>query len=122
MALSPYAAAKRTLSLADKLLEVNWGLMLLIVLIASAGFAMLYSVAGGHIQPWARRRSDISVLGLLMLLAAAMIDVRVWMSLGLSGLRLGAFASDSCGCGRPCRARRSALDHAGARWNFSLPS
>ena len=39
--------------LADKLLEVNWGLVLLITLIACAGFAMLYSVAGGHFQPWA---------------------------------------------------------------------
>ena len=38
---------------ADKLLEVNWGLVLLITLIACVGFAMLYSVAGGHFQPWA---------------------------------------------------------------------
>ena len=55
MALRPYAAAKRTLSVADKLLEVNWGLVLLIALIAIAGIAMLYSVAGGHFQPWALR-------------------------------------------------------------------
>ena len=34
MALRAYAAAKRTLSMADKLLEVNWGLVLLITLIA----------------------------------------------------------------------------------------
>ena len=52
----PYAAAKRTLSFADKLLEVNWGLVLLIALIGGAGIAMLYSVAGGHFQPWALRQ------------------------------------------------------------------
>ena len=51
MALRAYAAAKRTLSVADKLLEVNWGLVLLIVLIGCAGIAMLYSVAGGQFIP-----------------------------------------------------------------------
>src|SRR2546423_661588 len=81
MALRPYAAAKRTLSAADKLAEVNWGLMLLIVLIGCAGIAMLYSVAGGYLHPWALRQIGHFPLGLIVLLAAAMIDVRVWMSL-----------------------------------------
>jgi rod shape determining protein RodA len=81
MALRPYAAAKRTLSVADKLLEVNWGLVLLIALIGLAGIAMLYSVAGGHFHPWALRQLGHFVLGLFVLLVAAMIDIRVWMSL-----------------------------------------
>ena len=77
----PYAAAKRTLSFADKLLEVNWGLVLLIALIGAAGIAMLYSVAGGHFQPWALRQMGHFALGLTVLVMAAMIDIRVWMSL-----------------------------------------
>ncbi|HEX2761928.1 MAG TPA: rod shape-determining protein RodA [Rhizomicrobium sp.] len=81
MALRPYAAAKRTLSVADKLLEVNWGLLLLITLIGLAGIAMLYSVAGGNFHPWALRQLGHFTLGLLVLLIAAMIDIRVWMSL-----------------------------------------
>ena len=81
MALRPYAAAKRTLSVAEKLLEVNWGLVLLIALIGLAGIAMLYSVAGGHFHPWALRQLGHFVLGLVVLLVAAMIDIRVWMSL-----------------------------------------
>jgi rod shape determining protein RodA len=81
MALRPYAAAKRTLSFADKLLEVNWGLVLLICLIGGAGIAMLYSVANAHFQPWALRQMGHFTLGLIVLLAAAMIDIRVWMSL-----------------------------------------
>ncbi len=81
MALRPYAAAKRTLSLADKLGEVNWGLMLLICLIAIAGIAMLYSVASAHFQPWALRQIGHFTLGLIVLLAAAVVDIRVWMSL-----------------------------------------
>jgi rod shape determining protein RodA len=81
MALRPYAAAKRTLSVAEKLLEVNWGLLLLIALIGLAGIAMLYSVAGGNFHPWALRQLGHFTLGLLVLLVAAMIDIRVWMSL-----------------------------------------
>ena len=81
MALRPYAAAKRTLSLADKLGEVNWGLMLLICLIAIAGIAMLYSVAGARFQPWALRQIGHFTLGLIVLFAAAVVDIRVWMSL-----------------------------------------
>ncbi|MEY4707401.1 MAG: hypothetical protein RJB58_1124 [Pseudomonadota bacterium] len=77
----PYAAAKRTLSFADKLLEINWGMVLLIALIGAAGIAMLYSVAGGQFHPWALRQMGHFVLGLTVLVMAAMIDIRVWMSL-----------------------------------------
>src|SRR6201996_5932542 len=81
MAIRAYAAAKRTLTFADKLLDVNWGLVLLITIIACAGFAMLYSVAGGHFNPWATPQIIRFIVGALILVAVAMIDVRVWMSL-----------------------------------------
>jgi rod shape determining protein RodA len=77
----PYAAAKRTLGIADKLMEVNWGLVLLITLIAMGGIAMLYSVAGGHFHPWALSQLSKFLVGLVILVVAASIDVRVWMSL-----------------------------------------
>jgi len=77
----PYAAAKRTLGIADKLLDVNWGLVLLITLIAAGGIAMLYSVAGGHFHPWALSQLSKFMVGLLVMVVAATIDVRVWMSL-----------------------------------------
>ena len=76
-----YAAAKRTLGLSEKLLEVNWGLVLLITLCACSGFAMLYSVAGGHFSPWATPQIVKFVLGFFILVAAATIDIRIWMSL-----------------------------------------
>ncbi|HKU65565.1 MAG TPA: rod shape-determining protein RodA [Rhizomicrobium sp.] len=81
MALRPYAAAKRTLSIADKLGEMNWGLVLMICMIAIAGIAMLYSVASAQFQPWALRQIAHFILGLIVLVAAAVIDIRVWMSL-----------------------------------------
>jgi rod shape determining protein RodA len=81
MIARPYAAAKRVLGIGDKLLEVNWGLVLLITLIAMGGIAMLYSVAGGHFHPWALSQLSKFLVGLLILVVAASIDVRVWMSL-----------------------------------------
>ncbi len=81
MSSRPYAATRRTISWPEKLLEVNWGLVLLIAIIASAGFAMQYSVAGGHFYPWAMPQILRFVVGLFILVAVALVDTRVWMSL-----------------------------------------
>ncbi|MBN9570059.1 MAG: rod shape-determining protein RodA [Alphaproteobacteria bacterium] len=69
------------MTLSEKLLEVDWGLIILITLAACAGFAMLYSIAGGHLRPWAGPQIVRFAAGLLILVAAAMIDIRVWMGL-----------------------------------------
>ncbi|HVZ91416.1 MAG TPA: rod shape-determining protein RodA [Rhizomicrobium sp.] len=81
MTTRPYAAARRTLSIAEKLLEINWGLVLLISLIACVGFAMLYSVAGASFSPWAGKQMIYFVVGLGVLIAAAVTDIRFWMSI-----------------------------------------
>jgi rod shape determining protein RodA len=81
MTTRPYAAARRTLSVTDKLYEINWGLVLLITIIACVGFAMLYSVAGGSLSPWATPQILRFFVGLAILVAVACIDIRVWMSL-----------------------------------------
>ena len=73
----PYAAAKHAVSIADKLLEVNWGLVLLICMIGCAGIAMLYSVANAHFQPWALKQMGHFTLGLIVLLAATMMAAEV---------------------------------------------
>jgi rod shape determining protein RodA len=76
----PYASARGFLTIADKLLEINWGLVLLIGVIASIGFVMLYSVAGGHFEPWASPQMVRFAIGLLILVAVALVDVRIWMN------------------------------------------
>ena len=82
----PYAAAKRTLSIADKLMEINWGLVLLITIIACGGFAMLYSVAGGRFWPWAMPQIEKFVVGFFILIAAFQLYftiqdlIRTWIS------------------------------------------
>ena len=111
MALRPYAAAKRTLSFADKLLEVNWGLVLLIM--HDRLCRHRHALFGGERAfPALGAASQMGhfTLGLIVLLAAAMIDIRVWMSLAYPGLWLCPAAADRGGCGGACGPGRPALD------------
>jgi len=79
MTLRPYAAAHGQLSIIDKLYEVNWGLVLLISIIACIGIAMQYSVAGGHWDPWANKQLIRFVLGLALMVLVAVVDIRFWL-------------------------------------------
>ncbi|MEO0426625.1 MAG: rod shape-determining protein RodA [Pseudomonadota bacterium] len=64
--------------LGAKLLRLDWGLMLVIAAIAAAGFLMLYSVAGGALDPWASRQMTRFAVGLVLMLVIALVDIRVW--------------------------------------------
>ena len=74
-------AARRSLTFSEKLLEINWGFVLLIAIIACAGFAMLYSIAGSSFSPWAAPQMVRFAVGLVILVVVALVDIRVWMGL-----------------------------------------
>jgi len=76
-----YHASQGTVPLAQKLGEIKWSLAILIALIACAGFAVLYSAAGGSLAPWAERQIIRFMIGFLILIAVACVDLRVWMGL-----------------------------------------
>lgn len=78
------------LRLSEKLAEFNWGFLLLLALIASIGFAMLYSVADGSFSPWALRQAARFAVGACIMVTVAVIDLRLWMRLAypLYGLAL----------------------------------
>lgn len=67
------------LSLIQKFLQINWGLLVLLTAVASVGFAMLYSAAGGDLQPWASRQMVRFSLGIGIMICVAMVDPRIWM-------------------------------------------
>ncbi len=67
--------------LGEKLAEFNWGFLLLLTLIASMGFAMLYSVAEGSFSPWALRQAARFAAGVAIMISVAIIDLRLWMRL-----------------------------------------
>jgi rod shape determining protein RodA len=65
----------------SKLLYVDWGLILLLVAVASMGFLMLYSVAGGDISLWAEPQMKRFALALAILFFIAMVPIHVWRNL-----------------------------------------
>ncbi len=67
------------LGLGDKLRLMNWGMVSLIVLVGLVGVAMLYSAGGKSWQPWAGTQLARLASGTVLMLAIAMVDIRVWL-------------------------------------------
>jgi rod shape determining protein RodA len=68
-------------ALGRKLLQLNWPFLLLITAITGIGVAALYSVAGGSLDPWASRHVVRYCIGLGILFALALIDIKWLMRL-----------------------------------------
>lgn len=66
------------MSLRQKIWQLNWGLVLLVCLVAGIGFAMLYSAANGSFHPWASAQMMRFGLGFAIMIVAALVDIRVW--------------------------------------------
>ena len=64
-----------------RLLQINWLLVVVICLTASIGFVMLYSAAGGNLEPWSTRQMIRFGFGLVGMVVVALIDIRIWMKL-----------------------------------------
>jgi len=67
------------MSLWDRLIQINLVLVILICLPALVGFAMLYSAAGGEMEPWAARQIIRFGFGLAIMFAVALVDIRFWL-------------------------------------------
>ncbi|MBC8337056.1 MAG: rod shape-determining protein RodA [Rhodospirillales bacterium] len=67
------------LTLRQKLWQIHWFFVLLLAIVASVGFAMLYSAAGGSIDPWAKRHAVRFGFGIVLMISIAVIDTRIWL-------------------------------------------
>ena len=82
MADRPFLGVDRmSLALPAKLLRLNWALVLLLAVVAGIGLAMLYSAANGHWQPWAGKQAIRFGVAVCIMVAAAVVDIRVWLRL-----------------------------------------
>lgn len=72
---------RRSKPLFQKLSELNLLIIAVVVMIAIIGFAMLYSVAGGAVDPWAKKQVIRFVIGMAGMVVIALVDIRVWMFL-----------------------------------------
>jgi len=66
------------LSIAEKLQQITWSMLFFVVLIGIFGFAMLYSAAHS-VDPWAMRQGIRFLFGLAILVAVALVDIRVYL-------------------------------------------
>ncbi|WP_417808678.1 rod shape-determining protein RodA [Thioclava sp.] len=61
-----------------KLFYMNWPLVFLLTAVASAGFLMLYSVAGGNIHTWAEPQMKRFAVGMVAMFAVAFVPIWFW--------------------------------------------
>ena len=61
-----------------KVLFMNWPLVLLVTAVASVGFLMLYSVAGGHADPWATAQAKRFGVGFVLMMLVAFVPITFW--------------------------------------------
>ena len=74
-----------------KVLFVNWPLVLLITAVASVGFLMLYSVAGGDMGRWAEPQMKRFAVGMVLMFIVAFTPIWLWRNLSVLAY-LAAFA------------------------------
>jgi len=67
-----------------KVLHLDWPLIILLTAVAGLGILMLYSIAGGDFDVWARRQATVFAAGLLLMFCIAMVPIWFWRN--LSGL------------------------------------
>ena len=67
------------MTIKEKLFHISWFFVLVITMVASVGFIMLYSAAKGNIDPWASRQMIRFGAGFLIMLFIAIVDIRKWM-------------------------------------------
>ncbi|SNR46461.1 rod shape-determining protein RodA [Puniceibacterium sediminis] len=66
-----------------KVLYLSWPLVLLLTAVASVGFLMLYSVAGGSFSPWAEPQMKRYLLGLTAMFLVAMVPIWFWRNMAV---------------------------------------
>ena len=72
---------KRTPTGLSKILHVNWVLVILLTAIASAGFLMLHSVAGGDNSLWAEPQMRRFAVAMAAMFAIAVVPLWFWRSM-----------------------------------------
>lgn len=67
------------LTIRQKLWQIHWFFVFMLLVTASVGFAMLYSAGGGNVDPWAMRHAFRFAFGLVVMIGVAVVDTRLWL-------------------------------------------
>lgn len=66
-----------SLGIAGKVWQTNWFYLLLICCLAAVGYVALYAAAGGSSEPYAQKQLVRFFIGLVVMAAVAMTDIRI---------------------------------------------
>lgn len=66
-----------------KLLHLNWPVVFLITAVSGFGFLMLYSVAGGSMDPWVNPQVQRFGLGVTVMIGMAMVPIWFWRNMAV---------------------------------------
>lgn len=77
------------LTLVQKIIAINWTLVLLLSALASVGMTMLYSAGGGNFEPWASRQAVRFGIGMVLMLVVAVVDLRIWIRFAYVAYAIG---------------------------------
>ncbi|MBE2276886.1 MAG: rod shape-determining protein RodA [Rhodobacteraceae bacterium] len=64
-----------------KVLFINWPLVVLVTAVASVGVLMLWSIAGGDFEVWARRQTQVFIVGMGLMFFVALVPIWFWRSM-----------------------------------------
>ncbi|MCL4068206.1 rod shape-determining protein RodA [Pseudomonas sp. GX19020] len=64
-----------------KVLYLNWQVIVLVSAVSAVGILMLWSVAGGDFNLWARRQAQVFAVGMVLMFMVAMVPVWFWRSM-----------------------------------------
>ena len=78
MAIVASLIGRRRMSLGEKMAQVPWGLVIIVTVISAIGLMMLYSAAGGNLEPWAMKQMIRFAIGFVLMLAIATVPIRIW--------------------------------------------
>lgn len=65
------------MSFLGRLRDISWGLVILILAIATIGFASLYSASNGALEPWASRQIVRFLFSSALMFGLAFVDIRI---------------------------------------------
>lgn len=72
-----------------KLLHINWPIVFLVTAVSGFGFLMLYSVAGGNLDTWAKPQIQRFGLGMALMLIIAMVPIWFWRNMAVVAYGVG---------------------------------
>ena len=65
----------------SQLLYINYFILILLCLIFAVGITLLYSAAGGSMDPWASKQLVRFIFAILLFFVVSIINIKFWLGI-----------------------------------------